>query len=58
MTLYVVETILDYLVQVGCSLNKEQAEQMAEKLNKKANVKNKYWVSEYCISTKKFTEFD
>lgn len=58
MTLYVVETIRDYLVQVGCSLSEEQAEKMTEHLNKQAHSKNKYWVSEYHISEKKFTEFD
>lgn len=58
MTLYVVETICDNLVQIGCSLNREQAEKRAEKLNKKSNSKDKYWVSVYHISEKKFTEFD
>lgn len=58
MNLYVVETICDNLVQMGCSLNKEQAEKRAEKLNKKSNSKDKYWVSVYHISEKKFTEFD
>lgn len=58
MNLYVVETICDNLVQMGCSLSKAQAEKRAEKLNKQSNSKDKYWVSVYPISEKKFTEFD
>lgn len=60
MKIYVVETISDYLVQVGFSPSKEKAQEMADERNKtKPSWHSDYFVTKY--ETKKnndFCEFD
>ena len=54
--LYVVETLGDYTIQLGASLNKDKAEEwrkiFEERLHKKV------YIEEYIISDDEFTEFN
>lgn len=60
MKIYVVETVTDYLVQIGFSLSKEAAKKEADKRNKKKVLWDEdYFVTEYSISNNSdFCEFD
>lgn len=59
MTIYVVETIYDYLVQVGFSLSKETAQKMADRYTKKSRNGHKFFVTAYTINNEKsYKEFD
>lgn len=65
MKVYVVETSGDYLFQLGCSLNKEIAEKEATSLNEKAKAGVRpgywyrtYWVTEYEVDDKHYTDFE
>lgn len=52
MTVYVVETIKDTLIQIGMTTNRAIAEKVARECGKE------YFITEYHISENKFTEFD
>ena len=61
MKIYVVETVTDYLIQIGFSLSKEVAQKKANKLNKKKPYAwhSDYFVTEYKVSNDSdFCEFD
>ena len=57
MTIYVVETIGDYLVQLGFSPDRNIAQKVADKYNKKIT-NREYWVTEYQVSEHGFKDFD
>lgn len=61
MKIYVVETVADYLIQIGFSLSKEVAQKEAAKRNKKKPYAwhDDYFVTEYTVSNNSdFCEFD
>lgn len=61
MKLYVIEMLGDYTYQLGCSLNKNIAQTKLKKIQNKCKTKwekDKYWISEYDIDEKHYTEFD
>lgn len=61
MKVYVVETVLDELLQCGMTLSKEKADEMAKNLNERAKsrgyMSNEYWVEEYELG-EDYTPFD
>lgn len=57
MKIYMLETMGDYLYQCGCSLNKQLMKEVAEKKNKESK-NHKFWVTEYEIDNKHYTEFE
>lgn len=58
MTIYVIETIKDGVVQHGWTLDRNRAEFECEELNKLWG-EDKYWVEEYSIEKPSdFCEFD
>lgn len=57
MKVYMIETIGDYLCQLGCSLNKEIAEKEAARLDKR-DWYHHYWVTEYEVDDKHYTDFE
>lgn len=55
MKIYVVETICDYLIQIGFSPSKEVAQKEADELNKFGG---DYFVTEYQAANNGFCEFE
>lgn len=55
MKIYVVETICDYLIQIGFSPSKEVAQKEADELNKSGG---DYFVTEYQAANNGFCEFE
>lgn len=60
MKIYVVETVLDYPIQIGFSLSKETAKKEADKRNKQRSSRcEDYFVTAYSVSNNSdFCEFD
>lgn len=60
MKLYVIEGVLDEIIQLGCSLSKELALESAKATNEKGGIGycgNKVWVKEYEITNDTITPF-
>lgn len=58
MTIYVVETWSDYLVQIGFSLSEKKAQKIAKQRTDQSKF-NKYFVTKYTINNKEdFCEFE
>ena len=57
MKIYVVETVMDYCVQVGFSTDKKVAEKEANKLNKTSKYYD-YFVTEYTLDKNNWCEFN
>ena len=61
MKLYVVEGVLDELIQLGCSLSKDVALRAAELTNENGGIGymgSKVWVKEYEVTDDAITPFD
>jgi len=61
MTLYVVEGVLDELIQLGCSTDKRVALFQAEQINKNGGIgycHNEVFVTEYESDEDNWIEFD
>lgn len=57
MTIYVVETYSDYLVQIGFTLSKKTAQKIAKERSKDTN--RDYFVTKYTVNNNEdFCEFD
>lgn len=58
MKIYVIETVYDYLVQIGFALSREKAQKIADTFNKKEKDSNKFFVTEYEVNKNGFCEFN
>ena len=61
MKLYVIEGVLDEIIQLGCSLSKELALASAKATNESGGIGycgNKVWVKEYEVTDDAITPFD
>lgn len=56
MTIYVVEHMYDYTVQIGWSTSKEVAEQKCKEFEKDHNTRA--WVRPYTLDKNKWSNFD
>lgn len=56
MKIYVVETIHDYVIQIGFSASKQIAEEQRKEYEKDTN--HQAWVTEYTLGKNNWTEFD
>lgn len=57
MTIYVVETYSDYLVQIGFSLSEKKAQKIAKECSKDTN--RDYFVTQYTVKNNDdYCEFD
>lgn len=56
MTIYVVEQLYDYTIQIGWSTSQKVAEQMCEEYSKESS--RPCWVNKYTTNKNNWSEFD